>query len=79
MNDTIDAEITDIAVSETIGGGEQYVVFLANQEPVDGNLTIVDLTKARAAGRLAIPAILRRSVIAARSPIAAPTVNGTGE
>jgi hypothetical protein len=39
------ADIMDVAASETVRSGERYVVYFADQEPIDGRLTVVDLTK----------------------------------
>jgi GcrA cell cycle regulator len=41
---TANADIMDRAASETVVGGERYVVYLSNREPIDGKLTVVDLT-----------------------------------
>jgi hypothetical protein len=45
MNDTrIDADVVDLAASETIEGGVTFTAYFADQEPSDGSVTIVDLT-----------------------------------
>jgi hypothetical protein len=45
MNATrIDADIMDAAASETIEGGVAFNVYFADREPIDGRLTVADLT-----------------------------------
>jgi hypothetical protein len=45
MNDArIDADRVDVAASEMIEGGVAFTVYFADREPIDGSLTIVDLT-----------------------------------
>jgi hypothetical protein len=41
MNNT-NADIMDVAVSE---GGVTFTTYFADQEPIDGRLTVVDLTE----------------------------------
>jgi hypothetical protein len=40
----IDAELTDAAPVETIEGEAAFATNFPDQEPIEGNLTIVDLT-----------------------------------
>jgi GcrA cell cycle regulator len=42
--DIANADIVGVAVSETVGSGERHIVYPTNQEPIDGKLTVVDLT-----------------------------------
>ena len=45
MNDTrMSADILDLAASETIESGVTFTTYFADQEPIEGNLTVVDLT-----------------------------------
>jgi hypothetical protein len=34
----------DVAAPDPVVGGERYVVYLSNREPIDGRLTVADLT-----------------------------------
>lgn len=39
---TVDADIVDVAISE---GGVTFTTYFADKEPIDGKLTVVELTK----------------------------------
>ena len=39
-----DAALVDVPVAETIEDGVTFTAYFADQEPIDGGLTVVDLT-----------------------------------
>ena len=41
---TIDAAIDDITAAETIEGDVPFSAYFGDQEPIDGGITVVDLT-----------------------------------
>lgn len=43
-NARINADRVDIAVPQTIERGVAYTVYFADREPIDGSLTVLDLT-----------------------------------
>ncbi len=40
----IDANVADVAAAEPIERGVAFTAYFADQEPIDGSLTVVDLT-----------------------------------
>jgi hypothetical protein len=71
---TIDYAMADLTVDETVEGEVAFTACFVDQDPIDGGLTVVDLTESSCrwpSGR----AILRRSGTAASARTAALTVN----
>ena len=44
MSGAIDAALADVAAADTIEGGVTFTAYFADQQPIDGGLTVVDLT-----------------------------------
>jgi hypothetical protein len=72
-----DAALVDVPAAETIEDGVTFTAYFADQEPIDGGLTVVDLTASSCRWPTGNSRDLTTFPTAARPRTAAPTVSAT--